>query len=160
MHAATINPAHIKQVYNALKIFHPEILEDIKPKLVKPEPVFKHAVLLPVLLKRFCELREVSQASIIGTYKGQEAVDHKELFIAIVIKLYDPQLLTGVHTEIMRNNLSEELSGLLQTERSWVSQVTTKVRTILNPYRLRPAYQDFKEEVDRLAKVLEIEFGK
>lgn len=155
--ATTIN---IKQVYNAIKIYHPHILEAIKPKLVKPEPVFKHTIFLPALLKRFCELKEVSQVSVIGIYRGREAMDIKVLFIAIVIKLYDPQLLTGVHTEIMRNNLAEELSGLLSVERTWVSQKTTQVRAMLNPHRPKPAYHDFKEEVERFAKVLEIEFSK
>lgn len=152
--------AHLKQVYNAVRIFHPDILEKIEPMLVKPEAPLKHTILLPALLKRFCELKRFDRQSIVGTHKGIEATEAKTLFIGIVITLYDPGLLTGIHSVAIRQNLSEELSVLLGVDRTWISQQTAKVRAFLNPYKPKPAYENFKSEVNKLSKVLETEFGK
>ena len=115
----TANP---RQIYNAIKIFHPDVLEKIKPKLVKPQAALFHTVLLPALLKRFCELQEISQQSMIGKWQGSEAIQAKILFIAVVINLYDPQLLTGIHSQALKTHLAEELSKLLETDRTWISQ--------------------------------------
>lgn len=60
----------------------------------------------------------------------------------------------------MRNGLAEELSGLLQTRRDFISQIVNKVKTYLNPHRPLPAYEDFKNEANKISKVLGIEFGK
>lgn len=159
MPAAT-NSAHVKEVYNALRIFRPDILKEIEPKLVKPQPIFVHVTLLPALLKRFCELKEFPLQSIIGINKGSRASDLKVLFIAVVIKLYDPQTLTGIHSDSVKNSLTEELAGLLKTDRTWISQKTTDIRSYLNPYKALAAHKDFKNEVNKLSKVLEIEFAK
>jgi hypothetical protein len=60
----------------------------------------------------------------------------------------------------MRLNLAEELAELLQTDRTWISQQTNKIKSYLNPNKDLFANKEFKEEVYRLSKVLEIEFGK
>jgi hypothetical protein len=136
------------------------MLSEIEPKILRPQPVFVHSILLPALLKRFAELKEVSEKSFIGIGLGPEGNELKILFIAVVITLYDPSLLTGIHSTCMRLNLREELAGLLQTDRTWISQQTDKIKSYLNPNKDLFANKEFKEEVYRLSKVLEIEFGK
>jgi hypothetical protein len=54
--------------------------------------VFVHTILLPALLKRFAELKEVSEKSVVGIWRGVEADEMKVLFIGVVITLYDPSL--------------------------------------------------------------------
>lgn len=160
MRTATGNGGHIKQVYKAIRLFHPHILEEIKPKLVEPKPVFLHTILLPTLLKRFCELKEVPEKLLIGVRHGSDSVKLKKLFIAVIVRLYDPRLLTGIHTETLRNNLRIELSGLLKADCTWISQVTNDIIVQLNPHKPKPAYEDFRNEVNKIAKALEIEFAK
>lgn len=160
MQAGISSTKHIKQVYKAIKMFHPTVLEDIKPKLIRPEPVLTHTILLPALLTKFCELKGVSEGSVIGLHKGSEGIELKTLFVAVIINLYDPQLLTGIHSDNMRDHLSEELAGLLKTQRTFISQITENVKAFLNPYRPLPAYNDFKNEANKISKMLEKEFSK
>lgn len=160
MSAGTSDTKHIKQVYKAIKMFHPTVLEDIKPKMIRPVPVLTHTILLPALLTKFCELKEVKEKDVVGIWKGSENVQLKTLFIAVIINLYDPELLTGIHSDSMRDHLSQELSGLLKTQRTFISQITENVKVFLNPHRPLPAYEDFKSEANKISKVLEIEFGK
>ncbi len=159
MQTATMNPAH---VYNAIRIFHPAVLEEIKPKLAAPQPVFVHAKLLPALLKRFCELKGITEQSVIGIRQGKEmlttTVKNKTLFIAVIVKLYDPQLLTFIHTKNLKDNLRKDLSKLLKTHPTWISQIINHIRQYLNPHKSLPAYDDFKNEVNKIAKVFEQEF--
>ena len=154
------SPAQAKTVCQAIKIFHPEILEKIKPKLVKPEPVLFHTILLPALLKRFCELKEITQASIVGIRYNAEAVEAKTLFVACIVTLFHPDLLPGIHAQALKPHLAEELSGLLETDRTWVSQTVSKIKSILNPHKSLPAHEDFKNQSNRIARVLAIEFSK
>lgn len=160
MHTAIADKAHIKQVYLALVMFKPEVLEEIKPKLLKPEPVFYHTILLPQLLKKFCELKNVPEKLLIGVRNGRESVQLKRLFIGVIIKLYDPQLLTRIHSSVMRRNLRAELAKLLKTDLSWISQVANDIIIQLNPRSSKPAFEAYRSEVNRLSKVLEIEFSK
>jgi hypothetical protein len=160
MRAAIADKAHIKQVYRALEMFKPEVLEEIKPKLLKPEPVFYDTVLLPQLLKKFCELKNVPEKLLIGVRNGRESVQLKRLFIGVIIKLYDPQLLTRIHSEVMKHKLRAEMAKLMTTDRSWISQVANDIITQLNPHNSKLAFEDYRSEVNRLSKVLEIEFSK
>lgn len=101
-----VSTKHIKQVYKAIKMFHPSVLEDIKPKLISPVPVLIHAILLPALLTKFCQLKGVAEKEVVGIWKGRESMQLKTLFIAVIINLYNPELLTGIYSESMRDGVS------------------------------------------------------
>jgi len=152
--------ANYAQIGKAVKMFYPEMLKEITPRLTKPEPVFIHTILLPALLKRFCELKEISESSVVDASFDRDTNEVKFLFIAVVIKLYNPDLLTGLHSDIMRPTLARELSAVLKAGRTWISQQTNDIKWRLNPYKEKDKYVAFKEEVNKIAKVLEIEFGK
>ncbi len=114
---------------------------------------------MPALLKRFCELKNVDPKEVIGTWQGSEAVQLKKLFIATFLKLYNPDLLTGIHTDAMRQNLREELSRCLKCNSTWISQWVTNIKTFLDPYRPhKKAFEDFKKELNDIAEILANEF--
>jgi hypothetical protein len=114
------------RIGKVIQMCYPEMLREIEPKILRAQPVFVHTILLPALLKRFAELKEVSEERVVGIWRGVEANEMKVLFIGVAIVLYDPCLLTGIHSGCMRLNLAEELAGLLQTDRTWISQQTNK----------------------------------
>jgi hypothetical protein len=96
------------RIGKVIHMCYPEMLSEIEPKILRPQPVFVHTILLPALLKRFAELKEVSEKSVVGIWRGVEANEMKVLFIGVVVTLYDPSLLTGIHSSCMRLNLAEE----------------------------------------------------
>jgi hypothetical protein len=144
----------------AVSKLHPSLLVELEPIIKRPPPILDHFILLPALLARFCELKDIPEPSIKGIWKGHEVSNQKTMFIAVALVLYDPQLLTGIHSDIMRQKLAEELAGMLQVNRTWISQRANDVKTYLNPFKALPAHNDFKNEVYKIAKVFEIEFGK
>lgn len=81
MQAGISSAKHIKQVYKAIKMFHPSVLEDIKPKLITPVPVLIHTILLPALLTKFCQLKGVAEKEVVGIWKGRERADSLKHFL-------------------------------------------------------------------------------
>ncbi|MCW3108473.1 MAG: hypothetical protein JWQ09_2979 [Segetibacter sp.] len=148
----------LQYIGRAIKILKPDVLEEIKPLLIRPLPILIHFTLLPALLLRFCELNNVFEKEVVGIWQGKDSKEHKTMFIAVVLKLYNPDLLTGIHVDVMRASLARELSGVLKVDRSWISQQVGDIKTYLAPYRPLKAYEEFRKEAEELARVLEVEF--
>lgn len=150
----------------AVKMLRPDVVKEIEPRLLKPEASIIHTILLPALLKRFCELKEINEKYILNAQHDRDANEIKVLFIAVAIVLYDPAFLTGFHSANIRSNLAEELAGLLMPKstlvsgRTWISQQTKDIKRMLNPVIKKQAQEAFRAEAYKLAKVLEIEFKK
>ena len=103
-------------------------------------------------------MNSVLEKEVVSIWQGKDSKEHKTMFIAVVLKLYNPDLLTGIHVEVMRASLARELSGVLKVDRSWISQQVSDIKTYLDPHRPLKAHEDFRKEAEDTARVLEVEF--
>jgi hypothetical protein len=134
---------------------HPELYERYKLDIQRPRLVFTHYSRLPVLRDSFCKFKKIPTSDLVGIKKP---TDYKTKFIAAVIQLYNPEVITG-YDDKMKDRLCEELSDILNCKREAVSTQAQTIRVMMNPARNLTAYQEFKKEITEISEYLQKAFG-
>lgn len=127
----------------------PNIYQELRPMVERPMAMFRHLNRLRILRQLYCEYQQVDESTLVGINKEtnrRESSEHKELFIAVIIKLYNPEIITGYDEKIM-DGLCEELSDILECNRVQVSDFAQGIRLKLNPEKNMNAYAHFKQVV-------------
>ena len=94
---------------------------------------------IPDLFTKFCKLKGIASIDS-ATRTKKEYVYLRLVFLAIIIKLYNPDLISLSQTK-MKRRLCIQLSKVLKTHRTWISQSVGTVLVRLN------VYEDFKNDV-------------
>lgn len=114
----------------------------VKPQLYKIE-------LIKGLFTQFCEMKDIAGINS-TTHNKTEYVYLRHVFIAVIIKLFNPELLSPWHQFRMKRKLRIELSRVLKTHPTWISQSVNTVCVRLT------VYEDFKKDVEEVIKKMEI----
>jgi hypothetical protein len=135
-----------KFLLNYLQQRDPSYLRNIPTEIFEPPaPVIIYLTKLPEILVEFCSNKGIKPDELKGNNRNRP---EKKIFIAVVLRLYNPELLTGIHSDRMKDNLRKELSGILEWNEECVSQVVNDIRTFLNPTKTFKAYEGFRNEVN------------
>jgi len=69
-----------------------------------------------------------------GTGKGQAIKNHQRTFIASIIYIYNPEILTG-YSSVIITGLAEELAEMVGIDRSAISQEVADIKKVFKPAR-------------------------
>jgi len=103
------------------------------------KPIKTDIAEIPDLFTKFCKLKCIASIDS-ATRTKKEYVYLRLVFLAIIIKLYNPDLISLSQTK-MRRRLCIQLSKVLKVHRTWISQSISTVIVRLN------VYDDFKNDV-------------
>jgi len=121
-----------KLVYLKLKERYPEIAKELVPD----QPPM-HALEMLEAFTIFCKVKGIRSLSI-----PEGRTEMRDLFLAVLIKLYDPEYL--LHKKKLRKGLRPKMASLLRSQESIISYNLTNVKNYLM------IYKDFREEVDNI----------
>jgi polyphosphate kinase len=114
-----------------------KLLKDIE----EVKPLETNIKKIPVYFDRFCAFKQIDGINC-KLHTKTEYVYLRHVFIAVVIKLYNPELLSSIHYFRMKRQLRVALSKSMNTHVTWISQSVTTVVTRLK------IYEDFRADVD------------
>jgi len=117
----------------------PEIALRLLKSIEDIKPLKKDITQIPDLFTKFCKLKGIASINS-ATRTKKEYVYLRLVFLAIIIKLYNPDLISLSQTK-MRRRLCIQLSKVLKVHRTWISQSISTVIVRLN------VYDDFKSDV-------------
>lgn len=127
----------------------PQIVEKYRYRVQRPDPEIYHIIYLYPLRIYFCESLHISLKELV------HSTTLRKKFITVAIKLFNPEYISGYTNEV-KDNLAEQISELLQCDRSWVSQHVSYSRDILNPKndRIASSYEHERKEAEEIAPLL------
>jgi hypothetical protein len=134
-------PQECVRIVKAIQDRHPDVLEEAKEIIKLPEATIHYFFVLPRILRLFCEFKKIADASFIGNHISRAGVGTRTTFIAIIYKLYNPEIYTPYYDK-SKDNLRNELSGMLQCNPATISQALDSI-----PVQLK-AYEEFRNEVE------------
>ncbi|HUS02940.1 MAG TPA: hypothetical protein VMY77_14480 [Chitinophagaceae bacterium] len=122
-------------------------------------PELRDLSMIPKLFKEYCTFKNIKETdfavrSFITSRKRHGCVVRekntprnimrlKQVFIAVIINLYNPELLSTYYIKRnKRNRRNRHLAAALNCKPCWISQVIPTIITMLK------VYEDFKEEVE------------
>jgi len=117
----------------------PEIALRLLKSIEDIQPLKKDITEIPELFTKFCKFKCIASIDS-ATRTKKEYVYLRLVFLAIIIKLYNPDLISLSQTK-MRRRLCIQLSKVLKVHRTWISQSISTVIVRLN------VYDDFKADV-------------
>lgn len=127
--------------------------EILGKKLVEKYPVIaKELIAQPLIydLSKLDSIKQIIYSDPILLNKTQS--EKKEYFVAVTLKLYDPDHLNGYKK--IRKGLRREITNLFNCSPSLISNLSKKVTILLT------VYKDFENEVNYFADRISKEFAK
>ena len=112
-----------------------KLLEDLE----RIKPLRTDISEIPDLFTKFCKLKGIASIDS-ATRTKKEYVYLRLVFLAIIIKLYNPDVISLSKTK-MRRQLAIHLSKVLKVHRTWISQSVGTVVVRLS------VYEDFENDV-------------
>jgi len=126
------------------KLFRKKV-EKLYPKVaqnVVQTPTLSDTSFIPELYRRFSIVVNKSAS------KGSESTELRALFVAVALKLYDPDYVDGYKTKVM-NGLNDEISQLFGIEKSTCSWLINQATGRIRIYKeMAEAVQEICEEVE------------
>ncbi len=105
-------------------------------------PAYKDLDLIPGLFDTFCSFKNLQPADVVGIGKPRNIIVVRYTFIAVAIKLYNPEILSGVSSsQFLKRKLREQLAKTLKCNPQWISQKIPEITLHLE------IYADFIEDV-------------
>ncbi len=123
-----------KMVYK----MQPDLANSLMSILSQTKPDYYDLSLIKHFKKVFCQVRGINQIPD-GSKTGTLYLRH--VFLAAIIKLYNPELLTGIHSYKMKRKLRSEVAHHLNWNPVCVSQSVPLIITRLT------VYEDFEQDV-------------
>lgn len=144
MTSAAISQQNFRDIGIAVYKMQPNLAQNLLKRVKEVSPACTDLDLIPSMFKKYCQHRECNYCP-----KSKKDIYLRHVFIAAIIKLYNPELFTGIHTIKMRHRLREGLADVLRVDPRWVSQ---NIPTII--VRL-DVYTDFNNDVTSAVEVLQ-----
>jgi hypothetical protein len=130
-----------KDIGMLLHRISPDITESLHNVLARrPQPELTDLSIIPKLFTGFCHYKNIDGIDSKKLTK-KEYVYLRRVFIGVIIKLYNPDMLTPYGALRVTWNLSVALAHVLKTHRSWVCESYGIVCTRLK------VYPEFEEDV-------------
>lgn len=141
-----------------LQKHYPKIVNEAVQQIEKPEADFNFFFTLLQVFHKFCEKKDVSMEYIKGEEKGNKHVWDRTVLLAIVFKLYSPEVFIKPegykeHCYNLRNGLREELAGMLECHPTWISQ---RVGSIV-VWMEKDNYTEFRTQVNDFVQYMKHE---
>ena len=149
----TLTPKNFRDIGTMVYRTCPEIAARCIRMINKTKPDFQDTSLISQLFTLFCEHNQMNSLTYQALRKT-ENVYLRMVFIAIIIKLYNPELLTSYSSSRMKKELRKEPANLLKTHPTWVSQ---KVKIVCFHLEI---YEQFAEDVSDAIFVLKSKLNK
>lgn len=125
----------------------PEIALHMLKQIDGVKPQMDNIHLIPDLFTKFCAHKGIDGINSI-THTKTEYVYLRHVFMAVIIKLYNPELLSSIHQFKTKRQLCIQIAKVLKAHRSWVSH---NINTVV--VRLK-VYDDFENDVLETIKVI------
>lgn len=120
---------------------HPETARHVLKQVENTKPLKTDFSEIPELFTRFCKLKGIAGINFsTRTRTKKEYVNLRLIFIGVIIKLYNPELISLPQTK-MKRKLQAQLSKVLKVNNTWISQSVSTVLVRLN------VYEDFSNDV-------------
>ncbi len=133
--------AEYKAIGIAVARIEPSFAKKCLEAISRVKPKLHDGKLVGELFTQFCAIKGISGIDS-KSLSITEYVYLRHVFIAVIIKLFNPELLSPYHPMYMRRGLRNELSKALNVSCSWLSQTLNTVCVRLS------VYEDFKDDVD------------
>lgn len=126
----------------------PLLISDAIKQVEKPEPSFDYFFVLERTMHKYCSKKQIQPESIIGNKIGKQGMWERTLFMAVIFKLYSPEIFTGFYN--LTDNLRKELAGMLECDPTWISQQVTPIISFMNDKRL----PEVRDHVNKYVELL------
>lgn len=93
---------------------------------------------IPEFFSKFCVYKNIDGINS-KTHTKTEYVYLRYVFMAAIIKMYNPELLSPIHQFRMRRDLRINLARVFKTQPAWVSQ---SISTVCMHMKIYPAFKD------------------
>lgn len=144
----TVTPTIAVKIVEHLQKEHPQLISDAFNQVQKPEPSFNYFWILERTFNKYCLEKQIIPESIIGEKVGKQGQWERNLFMAVVFKLYSPEIYTGHYN--LADGVRHELAGMLQVHETWISQQITGIVSYWNDKRL----PEFRQQVEKYSDIL------
>jgi hypothetical protein len=111
---------------------HPDIVQKLLWAIKRPQPLLTHLSYIYPLRQQFCERQGIEVSEFVGTSKGHTIKNFQRTFIASIIYIYNPEILTG-YSSVIITGLAEELSEMVGIDRSAISQEVADIKKVFKP---------------------------
>lgn len=140
MNQDAISQKDFKDIGIGLYKIEPAIATRILSMIVKIKPERTQLNEIQPMFMHFCKYMNYEYGNILNHKK--RTIYIKYVFIAVIIKIYNPELITGYHLPNMKRNLRCKLSSVLHMNASWISQKIPMILLWLN------IYENFSNDVN------------
>jgi hypothetical protein len=145
--STALSPNNFKDIGLMVYRINPEFANRCVNMMAAIKPEFTDISLIPKLFTYFCDHNNISSINS-KVLSKTEYVYLRFVFTAIIIKLYNPELICDYPPLAMKRQLRKELSKLFNIHPSWVSQ---KVRVVCFHLKI---YEEFENDVITTISVL------
>lgn len=142
-------PSELLNLGREVAANEPDIVKKYAYRVEKPDPEIGHIIYLYPLRSYFCEQLEISISDLI------HSTILRKKFIAIAVKFFNPEYISGYKNEL-KDNLAEQLGEILKSDRTWISQHADYAIDIFNPRTkvVESSYRFDRQELEGIAPVL------
>lgn len=128
-----------------------KVINRIKEQL--PDSTFHNLEIIEGIVDTFCLLMEVTKAQLYNAEMIKSNTHMRRILIAVIIKLYQPELICGMIDGYMDSSITKRLILILKISRVTIS---FDVKRSIKFYQL---YSDFKVEVDNIYNIIIEQYG-
>lgn len=147
----SISPSLAVKIVEHLSKTNPGLIKEAAEQVEKPHADFDYFFILERTLHNFCKKKNIEPESIIGKKIGNQGMWDRTIFMAVIFKLYSPEVFTGYYN--LTDNLRKELAGMLECHQTWISQ---QVAGIVS-YMHEKNYTEFREQVNGYVSLIKNE---
>jgi hypothetical protein len=133
-----LTPGTLSSIGRTVFKMHPELARSIITIIGNTKPSHHDLSQITDFMQVFCHLNDIIR---IPRDSRTGTLYLKHVFLAAIIKLYNPEILTGIHSSKMRRKLRGKLAGHLDWNPSCVSKCVPVIITRLQ------VYEDFETDV-------------
>lgn len=135
-----LTPRNFTDIGVAIYKLHPEMAIRCLKDIERVKPLESNVKKIPDYFNKFCAFKQIDGINC-KLHTKTEYVRLRHVFIAVIIKLYNPELLSSIHTFRMKRQLRVAIAKTIKTHVTWVSQSLDTVVVRLK------VYDDFQQEV-------------